>query len=411
MLLRYILTQGLCLVAGTLLIASCGSKEKEEKKTAAHCTVTIPIDQGLKNRLIDFASKPRVKGKFGMYVYDLTANRPVYGFHENVSIPSASCLKLLTGISGLHILGTHYKYATSIYTRGSVRDGILEGDIAFKGDLDPQLNEPDLSMFAKALKRKGIRKLTGHLYLDLLLHDPVKSEQHWYPWDLSFSRYGILYKGAPKVKKELRSALRNQGIVVADSQVVMGKVPKGSHCIFRFYRGIEKVIKRMWKNSSNTQATSLLYTIGHRVNPHQHPTVAGVGYLRHFLKNDLGQRDTSLVIHDGCGLCTYNHLSPKALTEALIYGYQHKLIYGVLYRNLSIAGVDGTLRSELSEPKLRGKVRGKTGTLSHPYGISSLAGYCKGSNGHMLAFSIMDSEMSVLDARVLQRDLCKVLVK
>jgi D-alanyl-D-alanine carboxypeptidase/D-alanyl-D-alanine-endopeptidase (penicillin-binding protein 4) len=51
-------------------------------------------------------------------------------------------------------------------------------------------------------------------------------------------------------------------------------------------------------------------------------------------------------------------------------------------------------------------VRGKTGTLSHPFGISSLAGYCKGADGHLLAFAIMDNDMSVLDARVLQKKLC-----
>ena len=34
-----------------------------------------------------------------------------------------------------------------------------------------------------------------------------------------------------------------------------------------------------------------------------------------------------------------------------------------------------------------------------------------GADGHTLAFAIMDSEMSVLDARVLQRRLCEALVK
>ena len=104
-------------------------------------------------------------------------------------------------------------------------------------------------------------------------------------------------------------------------------------------------------------------------------------------------------------------MSPLALTAILRYGYNDKSIYRLLNRQLAISGVDGTLRSELSDPKLRGKIHGKTGTLSHPYGISSLAGYCQGSNGHTLAFAIVDSEMSVLDAHVLQRDLCRVLVK
>lgn len=211
--------------------------------------------------------------------------------------------------------------------------------------------------------------------------------------------------------KELKYALRNQGISVADNQLVLGKVPQGSRCLFRFHRSIEPVIERMWKHSSNTQATSLLYTIGHRVSPHSFPPAAGVAYLRKFLREDLGQTDKGLVIHDGCGLCTYNHLSPAALTAILRFGYSDKSIYQLLLRHLSISGVDGTLRSEMNDSKLRGKIHGKTGTLSHPYGISSLAGYCEGGNGHALAFAIMDSEMSVLDARVLQDHLCRALVE
>ncbi|MDD3388064.1 MAG: D-alanyl-D-alanine carboxypeptidase, partial [Prevotella sp.] len=296
-------------------------------------------------------------------------------------------------------------------TRGKVVRDTLRGDITFKADLDPQLMAPDLSMFAKALRRRGIRGFEGKLYLDLLLQEPVKSEEHWYPWDLTFSKYGVLYKGAPRVANELKRALRSQGITVRDSQVVMGRLPVGSHAIFRFYRSIDRVTARMWKHSSNTQATSMLYTIGHHVNPKLEPTQAGVNYLRTFLRDSLNMKDTSLVVHDGCGLYTYNRLSPMALTTILRYAYQHKDIYQLLYNQLSLSGVDGTLRMELNSPRLRGRIRGKTGTLSHPYGISALAGYCRGSNGHILAFAIMDHDMSVLDARVLQTKLGKALVE
>ena len=166
----------------------------------------------------------------------------------------------------------------------------------------------------------------------------------------------------------------------------------------------------MWKNSSNTQATALLYTIGHKVNPHEAPVKAGMAYLRRFMRQELKLRDSSLVIHDGCGLCTHNQIAPQTLTTILRYGYRDKAIYRLLYNNLSVSGVDGTLRREMASPILRGKVHAKTGTLSHPYGISSLAGYCQGANGHLLAFAIMDHDMSVLDARVLQKKLCEILV-
>jgi D-alanyl-D-alanine carboxypeptidase/D-alanyl-D-alanine-endopeptidase (penicillin-binding protein 4) len=390
----------------------CGSGDKKgTSKTPGRKAPTARVDTALQSRLKDFAQRPRVKGKFAFYVYDLTAQQPVYGYNERMSVPSASCLKLLTGVAGLHVMGTDYYYCTEILTHGTVKADTLQGDLVLRGSLDPQLADKEMGIFAKAIRRKGIRRVKGRVIMDLVITDPVKSEQHWYPWDLSFSKYGVFYKGSDKVKQSLRQALQMAGVSVADSQFVVGRVPRGSHCVFRYRRSIELVIRRMWKNSSNTQATSLLYTIGHRVNPKALPPVAGVQLLRSFLRDSLGMKDKNLVVHDGCGLCTYNRLSPLALATILRYGYNHPDIYAMLDRNLSVAGEDGTLRSEMADPKLRGKVKGKTGTLSHPYGISSLAGYCKTSQGHTLAFSIMDSEMSVLDARVLQKKLCQELIK
>ena len=405
------LNQYAVLAFAMALVLGCKSGKDNKVKENTLQVNNIPVDKDLRSRLNEFASKPRTKGNFAFSVYDLTADKPVCGYDENKTLPVASCLKLLSGVAGLHLLGTHYMYATSLYTKGNIDNGTLHGDVAFKCGLDPQLNEPDLDMFAKQLKKKGIMKVDGKLVVDLVLTDPVKSEQHWYPWDLSFSKYGLFYKGAPRVKKALKAALQKQGINMPDSQVVLGRVPKGSMCLFRFRRPVEPVIQRMWKNSSNTQATSLLYTIGHHINPKGVPTVVGVNYLRNFLKEELKQTNKAIVVHDGCGLCIHNHLSPAVLVAVLRYGYMHQPIYKVLMRELSISGVDGTLRSEMNSPKLKGLVHGKTGTLSHPYGISSLAGYCQGGNGHLLAFSIVDSEMSVLDARVLQKRLCETLVK
>ena len=389
------------------LLASCGGKKGDKAKTATQKQENnIAVDTALQTRLKKFAAAPRCKGLFGFYVYDLTADKPVYGEGEKVTMSSASCLKLITGVAGLQLLGTDYTYPTSLWTTGAMKGDTLQGNVIFKAQLDPQLNEPDLKMFTHALKKKGIKKFNGKLVLDLVLHQPVTSEQHWYPWDLSFSRYGILYKGDQKVRKAVTTAFRQAGYQVADSQVVYGGLTRDARLLFRFRRPVDYVIKKMWKNSSNTQATSLLYTIGYHLNKRGNLPAVGVDYLRGFVRDSLGLKDKRIVIHDGCGLCTYNHLSAEVLVAVLRYGYQRPAIYKKLHTWLAISGVDGTLRAELSDPKLKGLVRGKTGTLSHPFGISSLAGYCKGADGHLLAFAIMDNDMSVLDARVLQKKLC-----
>ncbi|MDD6111035.1 MAG: D-alanyl-D-alanine carboxypeptidase, partial [Prevotellaceae bacterium] len=313
---------------------------------------------------------------------------------------------------GLHLLGCDYHYWTAIFLRGNVAsDGTLKGDLAFKAGLDPQLLAPDLVEFAKVVRKKGVKRVGGKVYVDLTINEPVKSEEHWYPWDLTFSKYGLFYKGSDKVVKALKASLRGNGIAVADSQIVFKPTTRDFRCLYVSRRQIGEVIKRMWKNSSNTQATAMLYTIGNKVNPKDDPVTSGVDYLRKFLVEKLALTDSSLVVHDGCGLCTHNRLSPIALTSVLRFGYEDPRIRKMLEQHLAVAGVDGTLAREMTGGLTRGKIKAKTGTLSHPYGISSLAGLCEGANGHVLAFAIMDSEMSVLDARVLQRRLCEALVR
>ena len=403
---------GLTVVTAMIFFGCKGKDDNNTPNNNKEKVNNIPVDTALKARLKDFAQRPRPEGKFAFHVYDLTADKPVYGCNDTLALPSASCMKLLSGVAGLHLLGCDYHYWTAVFMRGNVGDdGTLNGDIAFKAGLDPQLMAPDLNVFAKKLKAKGIRKVKGKVIVDLTITEPVKSEEHWYPWDLTFSKYGLFYKGKDRVAKALKASMRGQGIAVADSQMTAGQTTRDFRCLHVERRQVDDVVKRMWKNSSNTQATAMLYTIGNKVNPKGNPVTEGVAYLRKFLAEDLGMTTKGLTIHDGCGLCTYNCLSPLALTTVLRYGYDDPKIRASLERNLAVAGVDGTLAREMTGSKTRGKIRAKTGTLSHPYGISSLAGFCAASNGHTLAFAIMDSEMSVLDARVLQRKLCEALVK
>ncbi len=398
--------------AAVVLTTGCGGKEKQE--TPAHeqsKTTTVKIDRDLKQRLDQFAHKPRTAGRFGLCVYDLTADQPVYAFNENEPIPSASCMKLLSGVAGYHLLGTKYNYETSLFISGSLHEGTLRGSLFFKGSLDPQFSVDDMRELVKLLGASGIQKIEGRIVLDLALTDPIQAECHWYPWDLERSKYGLLYQGSARIGKALTSALKARGIHIGESEVVTGKTQRGAHRVGRYIRTIDRVVERMWKNSSNTRATAMLYTIGNHISTADSAQKTGVKYLNTFLRSDIKENNPKIVIHDGCGLCRYNRLSAQTLVDILRYGYADKAIFGKLWKFLSVAGVDGTACRLLSSPELRGRLRVKTGTLSHPYGISTLAGYCEAANGHLLAFAIMDSEMSVLDAHVLQRNLCKVLVK
>ncbi len=401
-----------------VLMAACGSKEGKNSAEEKGKPVATTVDTALQSRLKAFCSQPRVQGKFGLYVYDLTADKPATAENIDHAQPVASCTKVLAGVAALNKLGANYAYRTTLYTRGNIVKDTLRGDIMLMAGLDPMLKAQDMAMFARHLRRMGVKYVDGKCFLNLKLKEKVKAEQHWYPWDLSFSKYGILFKGPDAVEKALKAALISKGIRVKDG--FEQGVPKRDKA--NKWRGrirvacpVKAVTKLMWKNSSNTKATSLLYALGNAVAPNNNGTAdtlatAGVEYIRAFMRDSLHLTDTTLVVHDGCGLCTQNHLSPKALVAVLQFGYHHAPIYRQLMSNLAISGVDGTLRRLLYDQRLRGLIHGKTGTLSHPYGISSLAGYCKGADGHDLCFAFLNSEMSVLDAHVLQRKLCLALV-
>lgn len=404
-----------------LSLSACGGKEEGSAPGSAPRDNGIGVDTALQSRLKAFATAPRCQGRFGLYVYDLTAGKEVFADSADVAQPLASNMKLLCGVAALRRLGADYCFRTSLYTRGTVEGDTLHGDMMLWAGLDPMVTAPDLNDFARHLRRMGVRYVAGQSLVKLTLEDAVEAEEHWYPWDLSFSHYGLFFKGRRAVEKAWRNALSANGIHLArtpDTRLAMTSAGRKEkwHCRYRLLRSVDRVTKRMWKNSSNTQATSLLYALGNAVDSAKSTrgrdmADAGVRYLRSFLADSLGMKDSTLVVHDGCGLCTHNQLSPRAVVEVLRYGYEHKDLYAQLMRNLAVSGTDGTLLRLISDPRVRGLIHAKTGTLSHPYGISSLAGYCKGADGHDLCFALLDSQMSVLDAHVLQRKLCLAMIK
>ncbi len=391
------------------MLAACGGKSDEGSPVAE--PEQGEIDTALVERLERFAVGERVEGVQGLVVYDLTARRQVFAFDDTLAQPPASTLKLISGVAGLRLLGTHFRHRTTIYTRGRLDNkGLLHGDVSLRGRLDPDIQAADFSTLARALRRKGVREIGGRLRLDLLLHEPIEAEEHWFPWDLERSKYGILYQGVPRIRTALLQALHAQGIKVSADQVELAPTARNFHGVMCIERTVDRMTERMWKNSSNTRATAMLYTIGHRIDPKGNPAQVGVDYLAHFVRDSLGIADSTLVIHDGCGLCAQNRLTPQMLVATLRYAWERPALRRKLLPQLATSGVDGTLVRHMTGPKTRGRIHAKTGTLSHPYGISSLAGYCDSSNGHMLAFAIMQSQMSVLDAHVLQRRFCETLV-
>ena len=208
----------LFLIVAIALQGCSGKQHKSSESSKTSEKADLAIDKNLQHRLDSFAHARRPNGKFGVYVYDLTADKPVYGNNERDSQPSASCMKLLCGVAGLKLLGTNYTLDTKLYTTGTVAKDTLFGDVIFQGGLDPQLKAEDLKAFAGILRHKGIKVVKGHYILDVLLHEPVKAEEHWYPWDLTLSQFGVLYRGEDYLKRQFQQAMNASGLRAGKEQ-------------------------------------------------------------------------------------------------------------------------------------------------------------------------------------------------
>ena len=104
----------------------------------------------------------------------------------------------------------------------------------------------------------------------------------------------------------------------------------------------------------------------------------------------------------------------------LEYMYKRMDIFPEFLSSLPASGWDGTLEDRFRRQNLKhlvGKVRAKTGTLTRPISVSSLAGYMGHPKHGMLAFVIIENgkakkeQANILDLRARQESALSIITK
>lgn len=78
----------------------------------------------------------------------------------------ASLSKIPTAGAALEILGLQHKYITGVYMTGKIENSDLNGDLYLKGGGDPGLVSENYWSIVNELKRSGLRKINGKIYVD-----------------------------------------------------------------------------------------------------------------------------------------------------------------------------------------------------------------------------------------------------
>lgn len=339
------------------------------------------------NRLSRLLENPIFKRtQVGIYVYDLTADKPLFAHGEEQQLRPASNEKLITAISALTFLGTDYRYETKLFTDGEVKDSVLKGDIILRGGFDPLIDRDDLRAFADSMRAAGIEKVDGELLFDRSFKDTATLGWGWCWDDDETPLSPLLYNGKPGLADRLASFLNDEGMGIKDTPREISAVPPTASLLAVRTHTIDQILMPMMKRSDNLFAESLFYQIAAKGGRRRASRKHAAKQINQLISR-LGLNPSAYQIADGSGLSLYNYLSPRLLVTMLRHAYRDEAVYRHLLPSLPIAGEDGTLRRRMRGSSARGNVKAKTGTVE---GVSTLSGYATATNGHVLCFSIMN---------------------
>lgn len=124
----------------------------------------------LRARVSDILADPAVAaGTWGVAVRSLKSHEPLVEINAHRLLTPASTLKILTLAVTADQLGWDYTFETRVAMTGSVKDGVLDGDLVVLGSGDPSFDDWDgaatavFGAWAARLKELGITMVGGRI--------------------------------------------------------------------------------------------------------------------------------------------------------------------------------------------------------------------------------------------------------
>lgn len=94
------------------------------------------------------------------------AAAPRLSWQAEQAVNPASLMKLLTTFAALDLLGPAWTWSTPVWLQGSLRDGVLDGNLVIKGAGDPKLVLERMWLLLRRVQQLGVREIRGDIVLD-----------------------------------------------------------------------------------------------------------------------------------------------------------------------------------------------------------------------------------------------------
>jgi serine-type D-Ala-D-Ala carboxypeptidase/endopeptidase (penicillin-binding protein 4) len=101
-----------------------------------------------------------------LYAIPVDQVEPVMAHNADISYILASTAKLITTMAALDLLGASYRWRTLAYLNGTLREGVLTGDLLITGGGDPMLSSEKLVAWFTLMQKRGLKEIAGNIVLD-----------------------------------------------------------------------------------------------------------------------------------------------------------------------------------------------------------------------------------------------------
>ena len=321
-------------------------------------------------------------------IWDASTGKVLERHRDDLALVPASTTKAVTTYALLKSLKPDFTIETEVW--GDLKDGVVQGDLTFKGDGDPLLTSERIWMLAQALKRQGVQRVTGSIRLDQSAFDFQRQPQGWenttadtlpavLPLSVNFNRdeAGRLLADPERQSREtLQRILQETGIPIE------GK-PNGPGLPRKLMVWTSPALRMMVMDINKWSNNFMIEMLVRKYGAGSWPR--GVTRIQNFYRTAFNLGPEAVRLTDGSGLSKDNRLSARTLAIILRGAYQDFEVGPEFVSSLKIIGGE-PWKLKVKDANLTRRVRVKTGHLDR---VTSLCGYLQTLDGQVRVFAIL----------------------
>ncbi|WP_243382865.1 D-alanyl-D-alanine carboxypeptidase/D-alanyl-D-alanine-endopeptidase [Geothrix alkalitolerans] len=321
-------------------------------------------------------------------IWDVDTGRALERHDDNVALVPASTTKVVTTYALLKTLKPDTTIETEVW--GDLRDGVVQGDLVFKGDGDPLFTSERIWMLAQSLKKEGLRRVLGTVRLDQSAFDAQREPQGWEntsvdtlpvvrALSVDFNRDDrgrILEDPERQAREIIIRILRETGIMVEGGAAGPDVPRKLATWTSPPLRALVQDINK-WSNNFMIEMLTRRFGAG--------SWPRGVQRIQAFYQSAFNLGPEAIRITDGSGLSKENRLSARTLAIILRGAYHDFEVGPEFVSSLKIIGGE-PWKLKIKDPNLTRRIRVKTGHLDR---VTSLCGYLQTFDGKVRVFAIL----------------------